>query len=95
VFQLPQPAGTVRLVSRAAAPQELGLANDPRCLGVAVRRLAVRQGTRRGTRFRVVTAGDARLAEVFHPLEAGNGLHWTDGNATLPAALFAGVRRAV
>jgi hypothetical protein len=80
----------MRLVSRAAAPQELGLANDPRCLGVAVRRIAVRQGTRQGARFRVVTAGDARLAEGFHPFEAGNGLHWTDGDAMLPPSLFAG-----
>jgi hypothetical protein len=38
----------------------------------------------------VVTAGDARLAEGFHPFEAGNGLHWTDGDATLPPSLFAG-----
>ena len=36
-------AERVRLVSRACVPAELGLARDPRELGVAVRSLVVRQ----------------------------------------------------
>jgi hypothetical protein len=86
-FCLAGGAANVRLVSRAAAPQELGLARDPRCLGVAVRRLEVRQGTT----YRMIGAGDARLIEGFHPFEPGCQMHWTDGDATLPAELFAGL----
>ena len=86
VFAVPAAAAHMRLVSRSAVPQELGTARDPRCLGVAVRRVAVRQGTR----FRVARAGDAMLAEGFHPFEAASGLRWTDGDAVVPAGLFAG-----
>ncbi|WP_158923365.1 Hint domain-containing protein [Acidisphaera sp. S103] len=85
VFAVDATASTVRLVSRAAVPQELGVARDPRCLGVTVRQVVVRQGTR----FRVARGDDARLEAGWHPLEAGSGLRWTDGNAALPGALFA------
>ena len=44
VFRL--PAAPVRIASRIASPQELGFARDPRCLGVALRRIVVAQGTR-------------------------------------------------
>jgi T5SS/PEP-CTERM-associated repeat protein len=91
VFGVSASADAVRLVSRAAVPQELGVARDPRLLGVAVRRVAVRQGTR----FRVVPAADALLAEGFHPLEAGAGLRWTDGDAVLPGSMFDGFVGAV
>jgi hypothetical protein len=74
----------VRVVSRAAAPAELGVARDPRVLGVAVRQIVLRQGTR----FQVVASADGRLAEGFYPFEQANGLRWTDGDAALPAALF-------
>jgi hypothetical protein len=79
----------VRLVSRSAVPQELGLARDPRCLGVAVRRMSIRQGTH----FRTIRGDDARLTDGFHAFEPGTALRWTDGDATLPAALFAGFSR--
>jgi hypothetical protein len=68
-------------------PQEMGLARDPRCLGVALRSLALRQGTW----FRLTEASDERLAHGFHQFEACNGLRWTDGDATVPAALFQGL----
>ncbi len=84
VFGLTEPGGDVRIVSRAAVPQELGLARDPRPLGVAIRRIAVR----RGTRFRTIDADDPRLAVGFHAHETD--IRWTDGDAALPAALFAG-----
>jgi hypothetical protein len=86
VFNLPSTPTATRVVSRATVPQELGLARDPRCLGVALRRIVVRQGSR----FRVIEAEDALLAEGFHPFEAANGLRWMDGNALLPAEMFAG-----
>jgi hypothetical protein len=78
------PPEAIRIVSRAAVPQELGEARDPRCLGVALRRVVVRQGTR----FFVVRGDDARLTQGWHAFETDTGLRWTDGDATLPAALF-------
>jgi hypothetical protein len=84
LFHLARRPGSVRLVSRAAAPQELGLARDPRCLGVAVRRIELRQGST----CRMILAGDAQLTAGFHPFEAATLMHWTDGDAALPAALF-------
>jgi antigen 43 len=86
VFNLPRTPVDTRLVSLAAAPQELGLARDPRFLGVALRRIIVRQGAR----FRVIEADDARLSSGFHAFEAASGLRWTDGDAVLPADLFHG-----
>ena len=86
VFHLPTVPSVLRIVSRAAAPAELGLARDPRVLGVALRRLVVRKGTR----FRVAEANDDRLTDGFHAFEAGNGLRWTDGDAAIQAELFAG-----
>jgi len=86
VFHLPAPPSDLRIGSRAAAPAELGLARDPRVLGIALRRLVVRQRAR----FRVTEAHDARLADGFHAFEADNGFRWTDGDAAIPAELLAG-----
>jgi hypothetical protein len=74
----------VRIVSRAAAPDELGVARDPRVLGIALRRIVLRQGTH----FHMIKASDARLAEGFHAFEAANGWRWTSGDAVVPAASF-------
>jgi Hint domain len=79
------PAGA-RIASRAAVPQELGLARDSRRLGVALRRIVIR----RGSRSRAIEADDALLVHGFHAFEAADGLRWTDGDAHLPGALFAG-----
>ncbi len=86
VFHLPSRSSSVHIVSRAGAPAELGLARDPRVLGVAVERIALRQGTK----FRVIEAADALLEEGFHAFEPDSGLRWTDGDACVPAALFDG-----
>jgi len=86
VFHLPSRSSSVHIVSRAGAPAELGLARDPRVLGVAVERIALRQGTK----FRVIDAADALLEEGFHAFEPDSGLRWTDGDACVPAALFDG-----
>jgi hypothetical protein len=40
---------------------------------------------------RVIEPDDTRLVDGFHDFEANNGIHWTDGNATVPTALFAGM----
>jgi hypothetical protein len=86
VFRLSGPADSARIVSRAAAPQELGWARDPRCLGVALRRISVR----RGIQLRVIEADDTLLDAGFHAFEADNGFRWTNGDAVLPAGIFAG-----
>jgi hypothetical protein len=86
VFGLAWAPDGACIASRAAVPQELGQARDPRRLGVAVRRIIIRQGSR----SRAVEAEDARLTDGFHAFEADEGWRWTDGAAHLPAALFSG-----
>ena len=84
-FNLVKMPSSVRIVSRAAVPQELGLARDPRSLGVALRSILVR----RASKFRVIEMEDPRLVLGFHTFEAGNRFRWTDGDAVLPVELFA------
>ncbi len=86
VFRLPSCPGRVRIRSRKAVPAELGLARDPRLLGVAVRRVQVL----RGWQLVQIDAGDERLVDGFHGYEADDRLRWTNGDAGLPTALFAG-----
>lgn len=86
IFCLERRFDQVRLLSLSAVPSELGLARDARELGIALRRLVVRQGTR----FRIVEADDARLTDGFHMFEPDNGMRWTNGDAALPATLFNG-----
>ncbi len=90
-FRLPTPLTEVRVVSRAAVPSELGLARDPRRLGVALRKILVWQGPR----VRLMEASDPSLEQGFHSFEPDNGFRWTNGNACLPAALFAGLSGAI
>ena len=90
VFRLAARPGAARVVSRAGAPQEFGVARDPRVLGVALRRVVLRQGVR----LRLIEAEDVSLAEGFHGYEPDNQFRWTDGNALLPAGLFDGVQGA-
>jgi len=85
IFPLPTRPVSVRVVSRSGSPAELGLMRDMRELGVALRRIALRQASR----FCVMEAADELLAEGFHGFEADNGLRWTAGDAPLPAGLFA------
>jgi ELWxxDGT repeat protein len=87
VFRLLKPTGAVRVVSRASAQDALGLARDPRLLGVALRRVMLSQGRH----IKVMEADHPLLWDGFHAFEAENGFRWTDGNAVLPAVLFAGV----
>jgi hypothetical protein len=87
MFHLPHVPGEVRVVSRAGVPVELGLARDPRPLGVALRRVMLW----RGARLRLIEASDPSLEEGFHLFEADNEFRWTNGNAHLPATLFDGI----
>jgi len=86
VFHLPAPPTTARIVSRSGAPQEMGLARDPRCLGVALRQIMVT----RGAQVHTIEAEDVLLADGFHEYEADNDIRWTDGDAAIPAGLFEG-----
>jgi len=90
VFDLPRRPRDLRVVSRAGSPAELGLARDPRVLGVAVRQVRLWQGRR----LRVLDAADESMAEGFHAFEPDNGYRWTDGDAALPATLFADIEGA-
>jgi hypothetical protein len=87
VFHLPGVPTSVRIGSRSGAPQEFGLSRDPRPLGIGLRRIVVTQGDE----TRVLEADDDRLADGFHDFEPDNGWRWTDGDAAVPAALFAGL----
>jgi hypothetical protein len=57
IFRLPPGPKSVVIASRVAVPSELGIARDPRPLGVALRRVAVRQGAK----FMLLDAADERL----------------------------------
>ena len=87
VFRLRGKPRSVRLRSRAAVPQELGLSRDPRCLGVAVRRLVLAEARRQ----RAIEAEAVSLTDGYHAFEAVDGIRWTDGDAAVPAELFAGM----
>jgi len=86
-FRLPGCAKTVRIISRAGVPTELGTSRDPRSLGVALRRIMLW----RGARLRILEATDATLRVGFHNFEADDGWRWTNGDALIPAALFSEV----
>ena len=45
---------------------------------------------RQGTHFRTIRGDDTRLTDSFHAFEPDTALRWTNGDATLPATLFAG-----
>jgi hypothetical protein len=85
VFRLRTVPHEARIISRASAPAELGIARDPRVLGIALRRIEAWQGQRPA----LIEADDGRLKDGFHQYEAEQGLRWTQGDAAIPHALFA------
>jgi hypothetical protein len=91
VFRLENVPSSIHIASREVVPAELGLARDPRSLGVALRRVAVRQSSK----FRLLYARDARLTDGFHPYEAEGNLRWTNGYAALPGEAFAHFKGSV
>jgi hypothetical protein len=91
VFRLSAPPASVRIVSRTGVPQEMGLARDPRCLGVALRQIMVT----RGAQIRTIEAEHTLLTDGFHEYEADNDIRWTDGDAGMPQDLFEGFAGAL
>jgi hypothetical protein len=87
VFRLPANPASVSIVSRASVPQELGIARDPRSLGVALRCIVLWHGRH----ARLIEVSDPLLDAGCHLFEKSNGFRWTNGDAPLPAALFDGV----
>jgi hypothetical protein len=85
-FRLPRGSGDIRLLSREAVPTELGLARDPRSLGVAVKQIRIS----RGKKLALIEAANDLLVRGFHDYESDNCLRWTNGNAELPASLTSG-----
>ncbi len=85
VFRLHKRPKTVRIRSRAGVPQELGIARDDRPLGVTLRQIVLAQPRR----CSVIEADAASLCDGFHAFEAADGIRWTDGDAAVPAELFA------
>ena len=94
-FTLPAEARAVRLVSRSFVPERIDVTTrDGRRLGVPLRSVSVIDGL-----------GLVRSLPIDHPLlsqgfsfvqqEAGENWRWTDGNAVVPAALWAGATGAV
>jgi hypothetical protein len=79
-FRLPASPGSVIIASRIGVPAALGIARDPRALGVAVRQVTVRLGAK----FTLFDADDERLTAGFHDYEPADRLRWTDGHGHLP-----------
>jgi len=84
-FHLPPGPRSVRIVSRAASPAELGQLRDPRVLGVAVRKVILWDGPR----VDLIEASDERVTDGFHRYEPDDHIRWTSGNAALPEDLLA------
>jgi hypothetical protein len=85
-FRFTATPRNVRIRSRASVPQEIGTARDERALGVALRRIVLAQPRRQ----RAIDAKDTSLTDGFHKFEADQALRWTNGDAAVPAELFAG-----
>ncbi|MCJ2032836.1 Hint domain-containing protein [Methylobacterium sp. J-068] len=92
-FVLPADARDVRLVSDTSVPAHvLPGSSDDRRLGVSLGGLTIDDGL---TGARAIALDDPRLGAGLHPAEgdeAGACWRWTDGAATLPAALWEGCR---
>jgi hypothetical protein len=88
-FRLRGPVADLRIASRSAIPSMIGIEQDQRRLGVAVRRIVLAQP---GQRRRVVNWDDARLTDGFHAPEPAERQRWTDGEAALPPSLLPHLR---
>jgi hypothetical protein len=84
-FRLPGPVADLRIVSRSAIPSMLGIEQDQRRLGVALRRIVLAQpGLRREVGWE-----DVGLATGFHGPEPAEQHRWTSGEAVMPQELLA------
>ena len=81
-FRLDRPVADLRIASRGCIPAMIGLAQDQRRLGVALRRIELAHGD-----WSVALEWDCEhLAAGFHAAEPAERHRWTDGAAVLPAA---------
>ncbi len=83
VFRVKLPAETLRLLSHAAVPREVGTADDDRRLGVQIVSLTWEQGERRET----LPLAAPLLGEGFYAVER-TGARWTNGDAWLAGDLI-------
>jgi hypothetical protein len=83
-FEVVGAGGDLRIVSRSAAPAELGANHDQRRLGVALRWIVLSQ---RGLRLEIA-ADSPVLAEGFYPYETEGDWRWTDGAGVLPSSIL-------
>ena len=84
-FRLHGPVFDLRIVSRSAIPSMIGIEQDQRRLGVALRRIVLAQPGRRSE----VDWDSECLGSGFHGPEPAERHRWTDGEASLSAALLA------
>ena len=84
-FRLPGPVSDLRIASRSAIPSRLGIGQDQRRLGVAVRQILLLQP---GLRVEVRWEAES-LNTGFHGPEPAERHRWTDGEAVLPPMLLA------
>jgi hypothetical protein len=87
-FIVPADALDVRLVSATSIPAHVVPgSSDDRQLGVALAALTIDDGL---SDAKTVALDDARLGDGFHAFD--DGTRWTDGSASLPAALWDGCK---
>ena len=84
-FRLPGPVNDLRVVSRTAIPAMLGIEQDQRRLGVALRKIVLVQPGL----WREIGWDYAGLATGFHGSEPAQRHRWTNGEASLPQSLLA------
>ncbi len=85
-FRLTATPRNIRIRSRAAVPQAIGIVRDERALGVALRRIMLAQPLGQ----RAIDANDISLTDGFYDFEAEYSFRWTTGDAAIPAELFTG-----
>jgi hypothetical protein len=83
-FRLPGPVADLRIVSRSAIPSMLGIDQDQRRLGVALRKIVLVQPGL----WREIGWDYAGLATGFHGPEPAQCHRWTSGEAALPQSLL-------
>jgi hypothetical protein len=84
-FRLNGPVADLRIVSRSAIPSMIGLEQDQRRLGVALRKILLRN---HGV-ITIVDLEEKQLQAGFHGAEPTQRHRWTDGEAVLPRQLLA------
>jgi hypothetical protein len=83
-FRLPGPVKDLRIASRTAIPSMLGIEQNQRRLGVALRKIVLVQPGL----WREIGWDYAGLATGFHIPEPVQQHRWTSGEAALPQSLL-------